>query len=161
MGNMKSIQLLIDMAREKAHGNEAALARQIGVPLHHPHEWRTGKRAVTAETAAALCDYLGLSGEEAREWLAIAVIENPKNAAKADMLRRALFVCWVLGVGSLMSLPNDARAMLDTSSSYRPETYGMHIVAHLLRLAASAVRLASWLCRTRSHRHSRSACMST
>lgn len=127
---MKSIQLLIDLAREKAHGNEAELARQIGVPLHHPHEWRTGKRAITAETAAALCDYLGLSGEEAREWLAIAVIENPKNAPKKHMLERALFACWVLGVGSLMSLPNDARAMLDTSRSYQPVTSTLHIVAH-------------------------------
>jgi plasmid maintenance system antidote protein VapI len=116
---MKSIQLLIDLAREKAHGNEAELARSLGIPLHHPHEWRTGKRNVTAETAAALCDYLGLSGEEAREWVAIAIIQNPKNAARKQMLERALFVCWVLGVGSLLSLPNDARAGSETASNLK------------------------------------------
>ena len=82
------------------------------MPLHHPHEWRTGKRAITAESAAALCDYLGLSGEEAREWVALAIVQNPTNAARKGMLERALFACWVLGVGSLMSLPNDAKAYL-------------------------------------------------
>lgn len=148
---MKSVHLLIDMAREKV-GSDAELARRIGESRQNLAGMKAGRRPITPETVATLCDVLDLPGDECREWVALAIIQNPKNAARKTMLERALFACGVLGVGSLMSLPNDARAMLETSSSYRLVTHSMHIVAHLLRMAASAVRVASWLCRTRSRR---------
>lgn len=115
---MKSVQLLLDLAREKCHGNEAKLAEAIGVPRNRPHEWRTGKQAMSAENAVLLCDYLGMSGEETREWVAVAIIENPKNSSKAELLRRALFACWVLGVGSLLTTPNDASAETQQTNEY-------------------------------------------
>jgi DNA-binding XRE family transcriptional regulator len=100
---MKSVKLLIDMAREKCQ-SDADLARRIGVSRQDMHSLRSGDRPVSPELAAALCDVLELPGEEAREWVAIAMIENPKNAAKRSLLERALFACWVLGVGSLCTL---------------------------------------------------------
>jgi hypothetical protein len=66
--------------------------------------WRSGARPMSAETAALLADILELPGEEAREWMAVAVIENPKNASRVEVLKRALFACWVLGAGSLLTL---------------------------------------------------------
>lgn len=106
---MKSVQLLIDMAREKVR-TDTELAERIGVHKVVLSEMRLGKRAVSPETVAALCDLLELPGEEAREWLAIAIIENPKNASKLEMLRRALFASWVLGVVSLAIGSTDAPA---------------------------------------------------
>jgi hypothetical protein len=32
-----------------------------------------------------------MPGDEAREWVALALIEQPKNASRAAALRRALF----------------------------------------------------------------------
>lgn len=87
------------------------MARALGVAAHHPHEWRNGKRALTPETVAQLCDLIGISGEEAREWVAIAIIENPKNSSKAEVLRKVFFACWVAGVGVTSLLqPNSADA---------------------------------------------------
>jgi plasmid maintenance system antidote protein VapI len=87
---MRELLTLLDLARAK-FPSDAALARALGVPPHHPFEWRHGKRAMSPETVTLLCDLLGMSGEEAREWLALAVIENPKNASRAAKLRQALF----------------------------------------------------------------------
>lgn len=142
MVNVKTVQTLIDMARARV-GTDAALARRLGVPGHHPHEWRKGLRAVTPEVAAALCDVLELTGEEAREWVAVAIVENPKNAGKVELLKRALFACWVLGVGALFTT-NDAKAteagvsMTPSTECQAPSSYGcvtsvLYIVARWLR----------------------------
>lgn len=145
---MKTLKLLIDLAREKAHGNEAALARALNVPLHHPHEWRTGKRPLSAETVAAICDYLGLGGEEAREWVAIALIENPKNATKTDMLRRALFACWVAGVATLAALQNDAKATAEkTATTPTKATPGLQLTDHHIAYCRVLRMLARWVSR--------------
>jgi len=139
---MRQMKTLIDMARAK-FTSDAELARALNVPPNHIPEWRGQRRAVSAETAAALCDVLQLSGEECREWVAIAILENPKNSSRAEMLKRALFACWVVGVASLMQ-PKDASAknaesastdIIDLSNAYRFVTNSLYIVTHwMLRL---------------------------
>jgi len=127
---MKRLPLLLDLAQQKT-GSDAELARRLEVPRQIVSEWRHEKRAISPEAVAALCDLLRLSGEEAREWLAIAVCDNPKNANRAEMLKRALFGCWVAGVVALCS-PNDAQA---GQQAYKPATNTLYI-AHWLRQAA-------------------------
>ena len=106
---MKSAKLLIDMAREKVH-SDAELARLLGITRMNLYEMKTGRRSISPETATALCDVLQLPGDEAREWVAIAIIENPKNASRVDLLKRALFACWVAGVAILLTHATDAQA---------------------------------------------------
>jgi DNA-binding Xre family transcriptional regulator len=148
---MKSVKLLIEMARAKVH-SDAELARRIGVKPQDMLVMKNGQRPLSPETVAALCDVLQLSGEEAREWVALAVIENPKNAGRVEMLRRALFACWALGVAAPTLHTTDAQAMpsiervstLDKSSSYVERTHGLYIVMHRLVLMARwALRLVS------------------
>jgi len=90
------------MARAKVH-SDAELARRIGIVPQDMNAMRRGRRAISPETVAALCDVLQLPGDETREWVAIAIIENPKNASRAGMLKRALFACWALGVVAALS----------------------------------------------------------
>jgi len=106
---MKSVKLLLDLAREKV-GTDAELARRLGTSHANVTNMRKGERAISPETVALLCDVLELPGDEAREYLALAIIENPKNASKAAMLRRALFACWAIGVCALSTLTEDALA---------------------------------------------------
>lgn len=89
---------------------QSALARRLNVHPNVVHEWKVRKRAITPETVAELCEVLHLDGEEARRLAALAVVENPKNAAKAQLLRRAFFVCWALGVASTLPLGHEAQA---------------------------------------------------
>lgn len=138
---MRNVKTLIDMASAKC-GTDAALARSIGVSRSNIADMKSGLRPVSPETVAALCDVLQLSGEECREWVAVAIIENPKNSSRAEMLRRAFFALWVLGVGICTSAMNDARALtgasMKTTSAamgctdrrYLSLTDGLYIVAH-------------------------------
>lgn len=157
---MGKLQLLIDMAREKV-GTDAALCRRLGVPGHHVNEWRKGTRAMSPECVAMLCDVLQLTGEEAREWVAIALIENPKNAGKAELLRRALFACWALGA-ALVPLPKDAKAteadasMIASTESLKPQTltrlertvYTLsRFASRVIRAIAAALRLPAAMAR--------------
>lgn len=112
---MKSVQVLIDKAVTYC-GSEAELARRLGVDFQNVNAWRKGRRVMSPETVAILCDVLQLPGEEARQWLALAVVENPKNAGKAEVLKRALFACWLAGVVSLCAFQSDARATRNTNS---------------------------------------------
>lgn len=150
---VKTVQTLIDLARAKVH-TDRELADAIGELPQNLNAMRKGRRAVSPETVAALCDVLQLSGEEAREWLAVSVIDNPKNAGRIEMLRKALFACWVLGVGIPLALPNDATASgaagSTTERSYRSVTYSLYIVAHLARFARLLATVRTMLfCRTR------------
>lgn len=107
---MRTLKTLIDEAAALCYG-QSALARKLGVHPNVVHEWKVGKRAVTPETVAELCDLLELDGEEARRLAAVAVAENPKNARKAHVIRRAFFVCWALGVGLTLQA-GDAQARI-------------------------------------------------
>ena len=144
---MKSAKLLIDMCREKV-GTDAELARRIGVKHHHLLEYRKGERALSPETVAALCDVLQLRGEECREWIAFAMIENPKNAGKASMLRRALFACWAAGVAAQLTInPTPAQAAVIDRLTPQAVTTLERTVYTLSRLVHTIVR---WLGRARS-----------
>jgi len=136
---VKSVQTLIALAREKCH-SDADLARRIGTRPPILNGMRHGTRPISPETVAALCDLLELSGEECREWVAVSIIENPKNSDRASMLRRALFACWALGVAALMT-PNDAKAK---NAGYMGRGNNLYIVAHRLRYA---LRRTARLCR--------------
>lgn len=100
---MKSVKTLIDLAATRC-GSDAELARRIGVQRSIIAEMRSGARAISPEAVVLMCDVLELPGEECQEWVAISLIENPKNASRVEVLKRALFACWVLGVGSLFTL---------------------------------------------------------
>jgi len=90
------LKTLIDNAA-KVCGGHAPLARRIG--MHQPDipAMLAGRKAISPESVAALCEVLELPGEEVRRLVAVAVIENPKNASKAEVLRRIFFGCWALG----------------------------------------------------------------
>lgn len=63
---------------------------------------RNGTRPVSPETVALLREFLNVSAEECREAVARSICDNPKNADKADRLRRAFFAL-VLAVGAGLS----------------------------------------------------------
>lgn len=99
---MKSIQTLIAQAREKVH-TDRELAARLDIDPSELNHIKKGNRPPSPEIVALLCDLLELPGNEAREWVAISIIDNPKNAARVDVLKRALFACWALGVGVSLS----------------------------------------------------------
>lgn len=88
---------LLDKAA-KVCGSYSALAHRIGMSQPDIPAMRSGRRPISPETVAALCDVLGIAGDEARRLAAIAVIDAPKNRHKAQALRRVFFACWALGV---------------------------------------------------------------
>lgn len=124
---MASVKTLLDMGRVKCV-TDAELGRRAGLSRSQIADMRSGRLTMSPENVAALCDVLELTGEECREWVAVSIIENPKNASCADKLRRALFACWVAGVGTLMT-PNDATA---TSGAYTARVNSLYIVARWL-----------------------------
>lgn len=131
---MKHVVDLIPLAREKVH-TDRELAARLGVSPVVLAELKSGKRSMSPETTVTLCDVLELSGEETREWVAVAILENPKNKSKLTLLRRALFACWVLGVGTLFSAPNDAQAGTESNAgtltnAQRTRSDSLYIVAH-------------------------------
>jgi len=93
---MRTLETLIDEAANVC-GSYAALARRIGTTPQRVDEWKHGKRAMTPESVADLCNVAQVDGDEACRLAALAVIENPKNASRKEALRRAFFVCWALG----------------------------------------------------------------
>jgi len=103
---------LLDEARDLC-GCDAELARTLDVPLHHPHEWRAGKRAISATTVGLLCDVLKLDGQEARRLAAEAVIGTTKTRERQTILRRAFFRV-------LKRWRADKRATRDDQATTRP-----------------------------------------
>lgn len=63
--------------------------------------------------AALLCDVAGIKGDEARQWVVLAELENPKNAKHAALIRRVLFGLAAMGVALPLMAPNDAQATAD------------------------------------------------
>lgn len=160
---MKSVRTLIELAAVKC-GSNTALATRLGLKPPQVQAWLSGKEPLSPENAALLCDVLELPGEETREWVAVAMLENPKNAKKAEALRRALFACWALGVAlttgfynadaTAAQLPMNCRTMTHNPrvSNYNYVTYVLHIVPY--RLATALVAL----CRRFLRRTPRAAC---
>jgi DNA-binding Xre family transcriptional regulator len=152
---MKSVKTLIDMAAQRC-GSDAELARRIGDDRANIAKMRNGRRPVSPETVVLMCDVLELPGEECQEWVAISIIENPKNASRLEVLKRALFACWVLGGASLVTLSlaapgtawsagsrTETRAT-DGLGAYRDVTHAMNLVAHLLRRWLERLITAPW-----------------
>lgn len=102
---MRTVKQLIDEAATLC-SSDAALARRIGKSRSQIADMRAGREPVTPETVGLLADVVGLDGEEARRLAALAVCENPKNAERAGVLRRAFFVCLALGVCAANALGN-------------------------------------------------------
>lgn len=122
---MKHVKTLIDLASKKC-GSDAALCRHLGIAGNHPAEWRSGKRAVSPETIAALCNVLDVSPDEAQDWLAVSVIENPKNASRAEVLRKVFFASWaaVAAVGLFGHQQTAEAAMTDDAMRIGATTRG-------------------------------------
>lgn len=135
---VQELRTLIAMARAKVH-TDRELAERIGESPQNLAGMKAGRRAISPETVIAMCDLLGMSGEETREWVAVAIISNPKNSSRAEVLRRALFACWVLGVGSLLTTQSDVSARTikrgEVLRAYNSVTHPIYIVAHLLTVA--------------------------
>lgn len=130
---MPGVKTVLDMARVQCE-TDAELGRRIDFTRAQLADMRSGRKAVSPENVALLCDVLELSGDECREWVAVSLIENPKNATCADRLRRALLACWVAGVDALLT-PNDAPAR---SADYMDRVDGLYIVAHWWRQLKAA-----------------------
>lgn len=113
---MKHVKQLVDLCVKKC-SSEAELARRLGVHYQVINDYRHGRRAVSPEVVGLMCDVLELSGDEAREWLAISIIENPKNSSRAEVLRKAFFALWVAGVALGVVLPTESKAALQQGTS--------------------------------------------
>lgn len=149
---MKRVIDLIDEARALCQ-SDADLARRVNLDPADLANIRAGKRTPSPILIGRLCDLLQLPGDDARRWLAVAVIEKAMKEGKpelADVLRRAFFVLWACGVGLLTAtVSTDAKAR---TVAYTPQTSGnatvrltdwrylsvtdpLYIVAHWLRRA--------------------------
>jgi DNA-binding transcriptional regulator YdaS (Cro superfamily) len=106
---VKTVQTLISIAREKVH-TDRELADALGIDAQTLNAMKKGRRAVSPEAAAAMCEVAGVRGDEARQYIAAAIVENAKNAPKAAMLKRVLFGLGAASVALLLQAPNDARA---------------------------------------------------
>jgi hypothetical protein len=151
---MKSVKTLIDSAAAKC-GSDAELARRVGavlsttVPRNHVADWRAGRRPISPETVIALCDVLDLPGEECQEWVAISIVENPKNASRVEVLKRALFACWALGVVSPVMPSIDAlgtvRNAATATAATEPVTGQKLTEERLSLLVGTLALMARWL----------------
>lgn len=83
---METVLTLLDRAIKKCQSAEK-LAAVTGIHKVDISKMKNGKQPVSPETVAKLCKVLGVVGEEAREWAALSVIENPKNAPISGVLR--------------------------------------------------------------------------
>lgn len=124
--DMRTVTSLIDEAADLC-GSQSALARRLGLPRQQISAWKTGDEPISPENVALLCDVLELSGEETRRLAAIAIVANPKNAKKAEVLRRAFFVSLALGVVGLAQLAYTGETMAAT-----PDRSGLWITEYTL-----------------------------
>lgn len=144
-GDMRSLDQLIDEAAAICHGY-AKLARRLDVTPQRVDEWKHGKRPLTPETVGLLCDVCHLDGEEARRLLALAVVSNPKNADRAEVLRRAFFVCWAIGAAIL---PDNSSGAMMTDRTHNADVTSL-TVYRLSSFWSRVCRIArAWLSRTR------------
>jgi hypothetical protein len=146
VSDVRTVQTLIDDAIQKC-GGQAELARRLGWTRQDVQHIQAGKRPVSPEIVGFLADVLELDGDEARRLAIMAMIENPKNKEKAGVLRRAFFVCWVIGAvvfcGASATLPSDAIGKSLRSNVYDNLT--------LYTLWCVAVALARWVRRLARH----------
>lgn len=150
---MESVKVLLDMASQKC-GSDAELARRIEDTRQHIGDMRRGTRSISPETVVLLCDVLELPGEECQKWVAQSLIENPKNASRVEVLKRALFACGGLGVAFLLTLffgaPGTAwsaartRTAPDTELTRYVSVTHQRIIDAYLRAFALMARCLRW-----------------
>lgn len=93
---MRTVKSLLDEAAQVCK-SDAELARRLHKSRSQIADMRSGRHTISPETVGLLADLLELPGEEARRLAALAVVENPKNRAHVEALRRGFFVCLALG----------------------------------------------------------------
>ena len=106
------LKTLIDRASKKCNG-DAGLSQATGLPVQNISNMRTGQRPVSPENVALFCAVLELQPDESREWLALSVIENPKNSSKLEVLKKAFFASAVFLILQMVFLgvaPENAQA---------------------------------------------------
>lgn len=90
---------------------------------------------MTPETVALLAGVLDLPGVEVQRLAALAVIENPKNAARRDQLKRAFFGCVTLFLSASLSLiPSTKNANAASTYAKSSQVEQLYIVGNYLRL---------------------------
>lgn len=145
---MRTVQSLIDEAIDLCKGNQSELARRIGMKPQDIQAMHAGRRPVSPETVGLLCDVLQLDGEEARRLAVEAIVGNPKNAEKAQVLRRAFFVAWALGVlvcGFSATEETQAAANSDRNAPVVSGGYQSHIL-HCRALGKACFKvLMAWI----------------
>lgn len=138
---MQPLHRLIDKARETC-GSDSELARRIGVKPQDLYAIKTGRRPLSPEMVALLADVCELPGNETLHLVAQSIIENPKNAEKAHILRRAFFASLVtFAVVSQGIICDDATA--STTSGASNNTYSVDSFYIVIRLWSGVRRLLS------------------
>jgi len=144
---VKTVQTLISLARAKVHTDEE-LAGLLGTSQPALSEMKNGKRAVSPETVATMCDIAGIHGQEALEWLAASVIQNPKNSARTEVFRRVFFACLIGGVAmsTLFSSQSAEASQTAGQLELQQSVYYVNRFKHWLRglLAALSDLSAPW-----------------
>lgn len=92
---MQLVQMLIDKAVEACHGNQAELARKMGIDRAEITRLRSGKRPLSPELAAEIAD---IAGEDARQAAIDAIIERNAANRKGVLLREILGKAVAAGV---------------------------------------------------------------
>jgi transcriptional regulator with XRE-family HTH domain len=104
---------LLARARQLGH-SDAELARRIGVHRSYLSQVSLGQVKLSPEAAILLADIAGVDPHDA---LIGTIVANQRDPEKAERLKKALFVCWVLGV-ALTFHPDDAAASTEQASSF-------------------------------------------
>ena len=76
---MRTVKTLIQEISEQM-GSDAELARRLGLQRQDVYALKTGRRSTTPEMLARLCNLVDMPCAEAREWLALVVLENRHNS---------------------------------------------------------------------------------
>ena len=114
---MESLQRLIDKA-SKICGSDASLAKRIGMSASNFSDMKAGRKPISPETVALIADVCQLPGDETLHLVAQSIIENPKNAEKRDVLKRAFFASWVIGVSGYLGIYSpDATASITSATN--------------------------------------------
>lgn len=130
---------LIDRARELGHA-DAYTARQIGVSRSYLCDIHAGRKQISPESAALLADLVGLDATEALKQTAVM---NTKDPDRRAALRRALFVCWVLGVVASLAGTTTGEDVHQQLTVYTLSLVAVALAAAALRAASRSAALLS------------------
>ena len=118
---MISVQTLIDKASEIC-GSDAELARRMGIQRQNLGHMRAGRAPISPETIGVLCDIAHIDPHESGRMALEAIVSHPKNASRAEVLRRAFFAGWMglaTLLGALLSPDTSAAAAIKSDRPVR------------------------------------------